>query len=150
MVVRNAVGVDFSEYKLRDGGAPAGPPDGAAPRAGSRRPTWRSCKGSRTRSAPSTRTSSFTSRRSSGIRRSSRRWQSQILPAILKDKPDGAPIRIWVAGCSTGEEVYSLAIALLELLDGSSRPVQIFGSDLSEPIIAKARAGLYRDARCAT
>ena len=71
---------------------------------------------------------------------------SQILPAILKDKPEGAPIRIWVAGCSTGEEVYSIAISLLEVLDGSSRPVQIFGSDLSEPIIAKARAGLYSDA----
>ena len=71
---------------------------------------------------------------------------SQILPAILKDKPDGAPIRVWVAGCSSGEEVYSIAIALLELLEGSSRPVQIFGSDLSEPIIAKARAGLYSDA----
>ena len=71
---------------------------------------------------------------------------SQILPAILKEKPDGAPIRVWVAGCSTGEEVYSLAISLLELLDGSSRSVQIFGSDLSEPIIAKARAGLYSDA----
>jgi len=71
---------------------------------------------------------------------------SQILPAILKDKPDGAPIRIWVAGCSTGEEVYSIAISLLEVLGNSSRPVQIFGSDLSEPIIAKARAGLYSDA----
>jgi len=71
---------------------------------------------------------------------------AQILPAILKGKSDGAPIRAWVAGCSTGEEVYSIAIAVLELLDGSSRPVQIFGSDLSEPIIAKARAGLYSDA----
>ena len=71
---------------------------------------------------------------------------SQILPAILKAKPDGAPVRVWVAGCSTGEEVYSIAIALLELLDGSSRSIQIFGSDLSEPIIAKARAGLYSDA----
>jgi two-component system CheB/CheR fusion protein len=71
---------------------------------------------------------------------------SQILPAILKDKPDGAPVRIWVAGCSTGEEVYSIAISLLEALGNSARPVQIFGSDLSEPIIAKARAGLYSDA----
>src|SRR4029079_1666732 len=71
---------------------------------------------------------------------------SQILPAILKAKPDGAPIRVWVAGCSTGEEVYSIAIALLELLDGSSRSIQIFGSDLSEPIISRARAGLYSDA----
>ncbi len=71
--------------------------------------------------------------------------ESQVLPAILKDKPDGAPVRIWVAGCSTGEEVYSIAISVLEVLGNSSRPVQIFGSDLSEPVIAKARAGLYPD-----
>jgi two-component system, chemotaxis family, CheB/CheR fusion protein len=72
--------------------------------------------------------------------------ESQTLPAILKDKPEGAPLRIWVAGCSTGEEVYSIAISVLEVLGNSSRLVQIFGSDLSEPIIAKARAGLYPDA----
>ena len=72
--------------------------------------------------------------------------QSQVFPAILKDKPEGAPIRIWVAGCSTGEEVYSMAMSLLEFLGDASHPVQIFGSDLSEPIIAKARAGLYPDA----
>ena len=72
--------------------------------------------------------------------------ESQILPAILKQKAEGAPLRIWVAGCSTGEEVYSIAISVLDVLGTSSRPVQIFGSDLSEPVIAKARAGLYPDA----
>jgi chemotaxis methyl-accepting protein methylase/signal transduction histidine kinase/chemotaxis response regulator CheB len=72
--------------------------------------------------------------------------ESRLLPAILKDKPDGAPVRVWVAGCSTGEEVYSIAISLLEVLGSSSRPIQIFGSDLSEPVIAKARAGVYPDA----
>jgi two-component system CheB/CheR fusion protein len=71
---------------------------------------------------------------------------SDVLPAVLKDKPPGAPVRFWVAGCSTGEEVYSLAILLLEALRDSSRPVQIFGSDVSEAIIAKARAGVYSDA----
>jgi two-component system CheB/CheR fusion protein len=71
--------------------------------------------------------------------------ESHILPAILKQKPEGASLRIWVAGCSTGEEVYSIAISVLDVLGSSSRPVQIFGSDLSEPIIAKARAGLYPD-----
>jgi two-component system CheB/CheR fusion protein len=71
--------------------------------------------------------------------------ESRILPAILKQKSPDAPIRIWVAGCATGEEVYSIAISLLELLAGSSRPVQIFGSDLSEATIAKARAGVYAD-----
>jgi two-component system CheB/CheR fusion protein len=68
-----------------------------------------------------------------------------VLPEILKHKPDGAPIRVWVAGCSTGEEVYSVAIALLEFLGESTRPIQIFGSDVSENAIEKARAGLYPD-----
>jgi two-component system CheB/CheR fusion protein len=72
--------------------------------------------------------------------------ESHILPAVLKQKPEGTPLRIWVAGCSTGEEVYSIAISVLEVLGDSRRPVQIFGSDLSEPIIARARAGVYPDA----
>src|SRR4029079_224386 len=72
--------------------------------------------------------------------------ESTIVPAVLKEKPEGAPIRIWVAGCSTGEEVYSIAMSVLDVLGNSPRPVQIFGSDLSEAIIAKARAGIYADA----
>ncbi len=70
---------------------------------------------------------------------------AHTLPAILKNKAPDAPIRIWIAGCSTGEEVYSIGILLLELLGDSRRPVQIFGSDLSEPVITKARAGIYSD-----
>ena len=72
--------------------------------------------------------------------------ETHILPAILRDKAPDAPFRVWVAGCSTGEEVYSLAICLLELVGASSRSVQIFGSDLSETTIAKARVGVYPDA----
>lgn len=51
-----------------------------------------------------------------------------------------APIRLWAPGCSTGEEAYSLAIVVRELLDekGTSRPVQIFGTDVSD------RAGAQR------
>jgi two-component system CheB/CheR fusion protein len=68
-------------------------------------------------------------------------------PEILKHKPPGAPIRVWVVGCSTGEEVYSLAIALIEHLGAGPpvHPVLIFGSDLSEQAIEEARAGLYTD-----
>ena len=55
------------------------------------------------------------------------RLQTRIFPELLKDKPAGAPFRIWVAGCSSGEEVYSLAIALLESLGDSHRQIQIFG-----------------------
>ncbi|HEX6275520.1 MAG TPA: CheR family methyltransferase [Polyangiaceae bacterium] len=73
------------------------------------------------------------------------RLEAEILPDILQKKAPEAPIRIWVAGCATGEEVYSLGIALLELLNGSSRSVQIFGSDVSGSTIEKARAGIYSD-----
>ena len=70
-----------------------------------------------------------------------------IFPEILRHKADEAPIRIWVAGCAAGEEVYSLAICLLEFLRDSPRehPIQIFGSDVSELSIGKARAGRYAD-----
>ena len=71
--------------------------------------------------------------------------KARIFPEILAEKAEGAPIRLWVAGCSTGEEVYSLGIALLEVLGNATHPVQIFGSDLSEAIIEKARAGIYPD-----
>ena len=57
------------------------------------------------------------------------------------------PVRMWVTGCSSGQEVYSLAIAYLEFsgdVEGN-RPVQIFGSDISERMIEKARAGYYPD-----
>jgi two-component system CheB/CheR fusion protein len=68
-----------------------------------------------------------------------------VFPEILKHKDEAAPIRIWVGGCSTGEEVYSLAIALLEFLGDSPNPhpVQIFGSDVSQQSIQSARAGKY-------
>lgn len=71
--------------------------------------------------------------------------KTHVFPEILKHKTEGAPIRLWVAGCSTGEEVYSLAISLLEFLGNSTRHLQIFGSDVSEKVIEKARAGLYPD-----
>ena len=63
-------------------------------------------------------------------------------PFIIKNKTAGEPIRIWVAGCSTGEEAYSIAISLKEFL-GDNQRVQIFSTDISEPAIAKARAGVY-------
>lgn len=64
-------------------------------------------------------------------------------PGIIKSKEDGEPIRIWVAGCSTGEEVYSIAICLKEFLNDDSKRVQIFATDISEPAIIKARSGVY-------
>ncbi|MBD1887565.1 chemotaxis protein CheB [Microcoleus vaginatus] len=70
-----------------------------------------------------------------------------VFPAITRNKSAITPIRIWVAGCSTGEEVYSIAICLLEFL--SDRPIQpaiqIFATDIGEQAIGKARSGIYSE-----
>jgi two-component system CheB/CheR fusion protein len=72
----------------------------------------------------------------------------EIFPSILENRSGDTPIRIWVPACSTGEEPYSLAIALLEFLDNRSEgvPIQIFATDISETAIEQARAGLYTPA----
>jgi len=71
--------------------------------------------------------------------------QRSVFPTIIKQRPANAPIRVWAPGCATGEEAYSLAIELLELLgeEGGTVPIQLFGTDVSEISIAKARAGIY-------
>ena len=68
-----------------------------------------------------------------------------IFPELIKDKSFINPLRIWVAGCSTGEEAYSIGISLYEFLSDklSSVKIQIFATDISEHAIAKARAGIY-------
>jgi two-component system, chemotaxis family, CheB/CheR fusion protein len=67
-----------------------------------------------------------------------------ILPRLLQQRRKDAPLRVWVPGCATGEEVYSVAILLLEAMGGRpTSPVQIFGTDISDTSVAFARAGLY-------
>ena len=66
-----------------------------------------------------------------------------VFPLILKNKDKNSPIRIWVAGCSTGEEAYSIAMCIKEFLSESHERVQIFATDISLPAIAKARTGTY-------
>ena len=69
----------------------------------------------------------------------------QVFPDLAKNKPRGGPVRVWVPGCSTGQEAYSIAISLVESVR-ETRPdleIQIFASDLSERAIDVARAGLY-------
>ena len=75
----------------------------------------------------------------------------RIFPKILDKKPPGESIRVWVPGCSTGEETYSIAMVLLECLGDrvSNTPIQIFGTDISEVSIEKARAGVYRESSLA-
>ncbi|MBD3334573.1 MAG: hypothetical protein GF355_03570, partial [Candidatus Eisenbacteria bacterium] len=68
-----------------------------------------------------------------------------VFSRIAEDKDPAMPIRIWVPACSTGEEVYSIAIALQEHLASQKlQPaVQIFGTDISQGSIDKARTGVY-------
>ena len=68
-----------------------------------------------------------------------------VYPRLLLGRPAQAPIRVWVPGCATGEEAFSIAISLSEYLKetGVSFPIQIFASDISEPAIERARAGRY-------
>lgn len=74
--------------------------------------------------------------------------KQRVFPDILAARRGDAPIRMWVPGCSTGQEAYSLAMALIEFLDDKPAhpPIQIFATDLSENVsLQKARNGLYPD-----
>jgi two-component system CheB/CheR fusion protein len=68
-----------------------------------------------------------------------------VFPALVENRAPEDPIRIWVPGCASGEEAYSIAICLMEFLDETklSFPIEIFATDLSETAIEKARAGTY-------
>ena len=74
-----------------------------------------------------------------------RALSERVFPRLLKDRPSDAPLRIWVPGCASGEEVYSIAMCLLEQAAELSEnpPLQIFATDLSETALAKAREGTY-------
>jgi two-component system, chemotaxis family, CheB/CheR fusion protein len=71
--------------------------------------------------------------------------EEQIIPQLFADKGADAAIRIWVPGCSTGEEAYSLAILLAERQEvlKKSFKIQVFATDIDSNAIATARAGLY-------
>jgi two-component system CheB/CheR fusion protein len=68
----------------------------------------------------------------------------EVLPGLVKGRRHDSPLRMWVAGCATGEEAYSLAITLHEFVgDGGELSLQIFGTDVSETAIEVARQGFY-------
>lgn len=73
--------------------------------------------------------------------------EKTILPRILEDKQPGDPVRVWVAGCSTGEEPYSIGMSLLDFLGDqrSTHPVSVFATDLSHHALHKARTGRYTE-----
>jgi len=71
--------------------------------------------------------------------------KTDIFPALMRDRDESSPLRVWVPGCSTGEEVYSVAICAMEVASEHdfSCPVQIFGTDVSDAAIDSARSGVY-------
>lgn len=74
-----------------------------------------------------------------------RAMREHVIPAILRDNANQREIRVWSAGCATGEEPYSLAILLDQTLrDHASWRVSILGTDLNHRFIERAREGVYR------
>jgi len=72
--------------------------------------------------------------------------KEKLFPELLKNLASKEPVRIWIPGCSTGEEAYSFAIALQEFLEekgAGDLQVQIFGTDVNEKNVDKARQGIY-------
>ena len=70
--------------------------------------------------------------------------KSDVLPNLLKVNADSKQIRIWSAGCSTGEEPYSIAMAIRELISESQNwDIRILATDLDTNVLAHAKAGVY-------
>lgn len=71
--------------------------------------------------------------------------ESKVIPSILADKPPGVAVRVWICGCSTGEEAYSIAMLLQEQMDRLKKNylLQLFATDIDSRAIEQARSGLY-------
>ena len=72
--------------------------------------------------------------------------ETQVIPKIFEDKGAGQQVRIWVLGCATGEEAYSIGILIREQMAKLDAPpqVQIFATDIDGRALATARVGRYR------
>ncbi|HPU15195.1 MAG TPA: CheR family methyltransferase, partial [Polymorphobacter sp.] len=77
--------------------------------------------------------------------------EHKIIPALINSKAAGETLRVWIAGCSSGEETYSLAMLLREAIVAAHRDIklQIFASDLDLDSVNQARDGLYPEAAVA-
>jgi two-component system CheB/CheR fusion protein len=77
--------------------------------------------------------------------------KTKVFPVLAEGRKPDSPFRIWVAGCSTGEEAYSIAICLLEFLtnQGINIPIHIFATDINEVAIEKARTAIYKPSQVA-
>ena len=79
--------------------------------------------------------------------------RKHVYPQLFEGRRPDSPVRVWVAGCSTGEEAYSIAITLLEYLWAHTRnisqaatAIQIFATDISDTALDRARSGSYTKA----
>lgn len=74
--------------------------------------------------------------------------ESKVIPDLIRDHPADRALRVWIAGCSSGEETYSLTILLLEAITAAKRRIklQVFASDVDPDAIATARDGFYPEA----
>lgn len=71
--------------------------------------------------------------------------EAQILPELLRGRSADAPVRVWVPGCATGEEAYSIAMVLTEQLAAAQKtcPLQVFATDVDADALEVARRGVY-------
>ncbi|MBI3299260.1 MAG: PAS domain-containing protein [Elusimicrobia bacterium] len=73
-----------------------------------------------------------------------RALSQEVFPKLFKGRGAEDPVRVWVAGCAAGQEVYSIAMLLLEFMGDPRRAaLQIYATDLNEAVLEKARAGFY-------
>src|SRR5208283_5653022 len=68
-----------------------------------------------------------------------------VIPDLVRDHPLDQPLRLWIAGCSSGEETYSLAMLFREAIAAANKNIklQVFASDIDADAVAQAREGLY-------
>lgn len=74
-----------------------------------------------------------------------RAFRDELLPRLAKDHADRRRLTFWSAGCATGEEVYTLAILIIESALFEGWDVRVIGSDISKYSVAAARRGVYRE-----
>jgi len=72
---------------------------------------------------------------------------TEVIPRLVRARAPGDPLRVWVPGCSTGEEAYSIAMLALEQVSAAKRnvPIQVFATDIDAEAIERARAAVYPD-----
>ena len=142
--VRKATGVDFTHYKAAHRSAAAITRRMVLHKIDGMRSYARaSCGNARGGAGPLPGHPDPRDRGSSATRRTFEALQADGVPEPVQGPRRRRAVRVWVPGCSTGEEAYSLAISLLEFVEAAAAasPIQIFATDLNDAASQKARAG---------